>query len=91
MTSPSTPLALLGAAFAVFSGVLLAIPPYLVRKGARPWRDVFGLWVAGWGFLLIGLGTFFAHRGWGGVVVVGVVVSGAGHLLQLRATKERRP
>ena len=82
--SRSEPLALIGVAFAVFAIVLLVIPPYLVGKKARSWRSVLGLWIAGWGFLLIGLGTYFAHRGWGNLAVFGVVVSGAGHLLQRR-------
>jgi len=45
-----------------------------------------GLWVAGWGFLLMGVGTHFAYRGWGVLVVAGVLVTVAGHLIQRRAT-----
>lgn len=75
----------MGAAFVLFALVLLVTPPVLVAKGARPWRSVLGLWVAGWGFLLIGVGTYFAGQGWGNLVIAGVVLSGVGHLIQLRS------
>ena len=84
--SPSQPLALVGVGFAIFAAVLLLVPPYLVSRKARTWHGVLGLWIAGCGFLCIALGTYFAHRGWGNLVVFGVVVSGAGHLLQRRNT-----
>ena len=88
--SPPAPLALMGAAFAAFALVLLVTPPILVVRKARPWRGVVGLWVAGWGFLLMGLGIYFAHRGWGNLVMLGVVVAGVGHLLQFRASGRGR-
>ena len=78
------PLSFIGTGFLVFALVLLAVPMLLVGKKAKPWRDVTGLWIAGWGFLLIGLGTLFAHRGWAGLVVPGVVVTTVGHLMQRR-------
>jgi hypothetical protein len=87
--SPSKPLSLLGAGFAVFALILLVAPPILVAKKARSWHGVVGLWVAGWGFLLIGIGTYFAYRGWSNLVVVGVLVSGVGYLLQRRAAGGR--
>jgi len=85
------PLGFVGLGFVAFAAVLLAVPVVLVVKKARPWRDVAGLWVAGWGFLLIGLGTWFAQRGWAGVVVPGVVVTTVGHLMQRRVGSPRPP
>ena len=68
-----------------FAALLLSVPLIQVATSVRPWRGVLGLWVAGWGFLLIGIGLLFADRGWGGVVVFGVATAGVGHFLQSRA------
>ena len=67
-----------------FAALLLSLPVIQVAMSARPWRHVIGLWVSGWGFLLIGVGLFFADRGFGGVVVIGVATAGVGHFLQAR-------
>lgn len=79
----------MGAAFAVFALILLVVPLVLVAKKRRPWRGVAGLWIAGWGFLLVGAGTYFAYRGWGGVVILGVAVSVVGHVIQRRESGRR--
>ena len=83
--SSSQPLGFIGAGFILFAVVLLVVPLLLVVKKTKPWGDVAGLWVAGWGFLLIGVGTWYAQQGWGGVVVPGVIVTTVGHLMQRRA------
>ncbi|HKJ03415.1 MAG TPA: hypothetical protein VJ997_13200 [Longimicrobiales bacterium] len=85
------PLGFVALGFIIFSLVLLAVPIILVAKKTKPWRDVAGLWIAGWGFLLIGLGTWFARAGWAGVVVPGVVVTTVGHLMQRRVGSRRPP
>ncbi len=85
-SNPSAPLAVMGAAFGLFGLILLVIPPMLVAKKRRPWSGVIGLWVAGWGFLMVGVGTYFAYRGWGDLVILGVAVSVVGHVIQRRAT-----
>jgi hypothetical protein len=59
----------------------------LVVRKIKTWRDVSGLWIAGIGFLLIGLGTVRAEQGWGSLVVPGVIVTTVGHLMQRRATR----
>lgn len=79
----------IGTGFLVFAALLLSAPLVLVAKRLRPWRSVVGLWVAGWGFLLIGAGTRWAELGWSGLVVPGVIVTTAGHLLQSRSAKPR--
>ncbi|MFH1763736.1 MAG: hypothetical protein ABIF09_06040 [Gemmatimonadota bacterium] len=73
-----------------FSALLLSVPIIQVAK-SRPWRDVVGLWVAGWGFLLIAVGLFFADQGLGGVVVIGVATAAVGHFLQSRYGGGRGP
>jgi hypothetical protein len=50
---------------------------------------VIGLWVSGWGFLLIGVGLHFADRGFGGVVVIGIATAGVGHFLKSRNSRRR--
>lgn len=81
----STPLlAFVGTGFIVFSALLLVVPVVLVARKLRPWRSVSGLWIAGWGFLLIGVGTRLADQGLGTLVVPGVIVTTVGHLLQRR-------
>lgn len=82
---PSRPLTLIAVGFALFAVVLLIAPAVLVAKKARTWRSVMGLWTAGSGFLLIGVGTHFAYLGWGNLVVAGVLVTVAGHVMQRRA------
>lgn len=84
---PVSPLSLIAAGFTVFAVVLLLAPVVLVAKKIRKWRGVMGLWIAGWGFLLIGVGTHLADRGWGSLAVAGVVVATAGHLLQRRTLR----
>ena len=86
----SEPLHWAALAFGAFALVLLVAPAALVAKG-RPWGSVAGLWIAGWGFLLIALGTRFATEGWGSWVVPGVIVTTAGHLIQSRAAKKGGP
>ena len=83
--NPSRPLTLVAIAFAVFGVVLLVSPVLMVVKKARPWKSVMGLFIAGWGFMLLGAGTHFAYRGWGNLVVLGVLVTTAGHLVQSRS------
>jgi len=78
---------ILGLVFIVFAAVLLVVPVVLAARELQPWQRVFGLWIAGWGFLLMGLGTRMAEQGWGGLVVPGVIVTTVGHLLQRRATR----
>ena len=73
----------------VFAAFLLSLPVIQVAMKARPWRSVVGLWVSGWGFLLIGVGLHFANRGFGGVVVFGVATAGVGHFLQSRNSRRR--
>lgn len=89
-TLASEPLHWVGLAFGVFALLLLVVPVALVVKGAR-WNGVVGLWIAGWGFLLIAMGTRFAAEGWGAWVVPGVIVTTAGHLIQSRAAKKGGP
>lgn len=81
------PLRYVAVGFEVFAAILLVVPVVLVFNGTRSWHDVWGLWVAGWGFLLMGVGTQFASRGWGDLVVFGVLVTAAGQLIQRRAAK----
>lgn len=85
--TPSRPLSLVALAFALFGVVLLVTPLVLVMKKIQTWPRVQGLWISGWGFLLIGAGTHFAYRGWSSLVVLGVLVTGAGHLMQRSAMK----
>ena len=73
----------------VFAALLLFLPVIQVAMKARPWRSVVGLWVSGWGFLLIGVGLHFANRGFGGVVVFGVAIAGVGQFLQSRNSRRR--
>ncbi|GMV07472.1 MAG: hypothetical protein AMXMBFR53_37470 [Gemmatimonadota bacterium] len=89
--SPSRPLTLLALVFALFAVVLLVAPLALVARGAQPWGRVRGLWLSGWGFLAVAAGTHFAYRGWGNLVVVGVLLAGAGQWIQREATKARGP
>jgi len=81
------PLAFVGAGFLLFGVILLVVPAMLVVRKVKPWGDVSGLWIAGVGFLLIGLGTLLAEQGWGGIVVPGVIVTTVGHLMQRRAAR----
>ena len=73
----------------IFAGLLLSLPLIQVAKSAQPWRGVIGLWISGWGFLLIGVGLHFADRGYGGVVLFGVATAGVGQLLQFRSNRRR--
>ena len=73
----------------VFAALLLSFPVIQVAKSAQPWRGVIGLWVSGWGFLLIGVGLHFADRGYGGVVLLGVATAGVGQFLQSRKNRRR--
>jgi hypothetical protein len=73
----------------VFATLLLSLPLIQVAMKARPWRGVIGLWVSGWGFLLIGVGLHYADRGFGGVVILGVATAGVGHFLQARNGRGR--
>jgi hypothetical protein len=84
--TPAGPLLLIGAGFLVMAFLLLVAPIVLVASRRKPWREVDGLWVAGWGFLLVGLGIVFSHRGWGGLVLPGVVAAAIGHVVQKRRT-----
>lgn len=81
---PVLPLVLMGVGALVLAAFLLVVPLVQVTRRARSWRGVSGLWLAGWGFLLLGLGLVFAHRGWGNAVLPGIVLAVAGHLVQLR-------
>jgi len=82
--TPTQPLSLIGAGFIAFAVILVVVPLLLVAKKTKPWSAVAGLFVAGWGFLLIGAGTWLAPQGWGGLVVPGVIVTTVGHLMQRR-------
>ena len=73
----------------VFAALLLSLPLIQVAKSAQPWRGVIGLWVSGWGFLLIGAGLHFADRGYGGVVLLGIAAAGVGQFLQSRNNRRR--
>jgi hypothetical protein len=73
----------------ILAALLLSLPVIQVAKSAQPWRGVIGLWVSGWGFLLIGVGLHFADRGYGGVVLLGVATAGVGHFLQSRNNRRR--
>jgi hypothetical protein len=84
-------LSLIALGFALFGVVLLIVPVWLLTTKARMWREVVGLWIAGWGFLLIAVGSYFAPRGFGGLVGLGVLVAVAGHVIQGRATRAERP
>jgi hypothetical protein len=75
----------------VFAAFLLSLPLIQVAKKAQPWRGVVGLWVSGWGFLLIGVGLYFADRGFGGVVLLGVATAGVGQFLQARSGRRGGP
>lgn len=68
------------------AALLLVAPIALVVKGGKRWREVDGLWVSGWGFLLVGLGIVLADRGWGGLVLPGVITSVVGQVVQKRRT-----
>jgi hypothetical protein len=81
------PLVFVGGGFLVFAVILLVTPLLLVAKGKKPWPEVSGLWIAGWGFLLMGAGTAMAEQGWGTLVVPGVIVTAVGQLVQRRATR----
>jgi hypothetical protein len=83
--TPLRPLTFVAIAFAIFGSILLVSPVLMVLKRARAWDGVVGLFIAGWGFMLLGAGTYFADRGWGNLVVLGVLVTTAGHLIQGRA------
>ncbi len=74
-----------------FAAFLLSLPLVQVATKAQPWRGVVGLWVSGWGFLLIGVGLYFADRGFGGVVILGVASAGVGHFLQSRNSRRGGP
>lgn len=87
----SSLLTIAATAFAGLALLLLTVPPLLVAKRKQPWRGVVGLWVAGWGFLLIAAGAGFAHRGWGNLAVAGIVLSGVGHVVQSRNTRKTAP
>ena len=78
------PIVFIGMGFMAFALVLLVVPGVMVLKKVKPWKDVSGLWIAGCGFALIGVGTVFAHRGLGALVIPGVIVTTAGHLMQRR-------
>jgi hypothetical protein len=80
---------LLIAGTLVFATLLLTLPLIQVAMKARPWRSVIGLWVSGWGFLLIGVGLQYADNGFGGVVILGVATAGVGHFLQGRKGRGR--
>lgn len=82
--SASPLLTYVGFGFILFAGVLLAVPVALVLKRVQPWKGVIGLWVAGWGFLLIGLGVRWLDQGGGGFLVPGVIVTTVGHIIQRR-------
>lgn len=84
MSAPA-PLVVLGVVFLLFALTLLIAPLVLVVKRVRTWGGVLGLWISGWGFLLIGLGTALAYRGWGDLIIFGLVTTGVGHLVQRRA------
>ena len=75
----------------VFAAFLLSLPLFQVATKAQPWRGVVGLWVSGWGFLLIGVGLYFADRGFGGVVILGIAAAGVGHFLQSRNSRRGGP
>ena len=83
----SRPLTLIGTGFLVLALLLLAVPVILVARKLRPWRGVVGLWVAGWGFLLVGVGIGYVGRGWGGLVVPGVALATVGHFMQWRLVR----
>lgn len=85
--SPSRPLTLLALAFAFFAVVLLLAPLALVGRGAQPWHRVRGLFISGWGFLIVAAGTHFAYLGWGNLVIIGVLLAGAGQWIQSRANR----
>jgi hypothetical protein len=80
------PLTFIGLGFMAFAMVLLVVPVVMIVKKVKPWRSVSGLWIAGWGFALIGVGTVFADSGLGALVVPGVIVTTVGHLMQRRVT-----
>ena len=73
-----------------FAGLLLTIPIIQVARSAMPWKAVTGLWVSGWGFLLIGFGLIFAAQGFGGLVIIGVAVAAIGHFVQSRSAGKRK-
>lgn len=81
------PIMFIGMGFMAFALALLVVPVVMVVKKVKPWRDVAGLWIAGWGFVLMGVGTVFADRGLGGLVIPGVIVTTVGHLMQRRVTR----
>lgn len=84
--TPGGPLLFIGGGFLLMAALLLVAPIVVVWRRGKPWREVDGLWVAGWGFLLVGLGIVFAQRGWGGLVLPGVITAAIGHVVQRRRT-----
>lgn len=79
--------AIFAAAFGLFGVVLIAVPLGLVARTKRPVREVSGLLLSGCGFLLLAAGVYYLERGAGPLVVIGVMVSVAGNLLQRGVTE----
>ena len=73
-----------------FGVLLLAAPVIQVLRAVHPWRSVLGLWIAGWGFLLVGVGLGFADRGWGSAVLPGIVTVVVGHFIQSWVSRSSR-
>ncbi len=76
-----------GWAALLFGAVLVVAPCVQVARDVHPAKRVVGLWVAGSGFLLLGLGLAFPHYGLAPAVLPGIVLTVVGHVWQRRVMK----
>ena len=74
----------------VLAAPLLIVPVAHAATGREPFKRRAGLWIAGLGFLSMGLGLIDVGGGRGNLIITGAVVTVVGHLIQVRLDRGAR-